>query len=478
MEIDGTTRRLKAVDGLVADVPNISPIPAIGVQEALRRLAEHLHRTFDDLEIETVPQLYFYPDKNDRIGGEDNAPDSIEWRLTYLVTDVAVEQPDDQLLAADSELNCGVSSPFGPKPHNFLFDANSGEIILSYPAYALLDVPVACTGTDVQGNQRSFDGIQLNQNTFQLTDPLRSIETCDAKFADIATSNVPATPLQNSGTAFPGSANAAVTAHVLASQVFDFFNNVLKRNGIDDKGMKLVSMVNCYSSLGNNQPSPFWRNASWWKGRMWYGSSDNLGQPLSTARFLDVMAHELAHGVTSTTANLIYKNQSGALNESFSDIFGILIKNWFPGEPNPLTGWSWTLGDEWNGAGTVLRNMEDPTKGEPLWPNGDGQPAHMNDYVNTTQDNGGVHINSGIHNRAFYNVATAANGSGNEIIRPLDVAILYYLTLTKLAPMSTFRDCRRTLLNVATTRFVGSPQNELDEKLTTIRDAYDAVGIN
>jgi bacillolysin/neutral peptidase B len=207
---------------------------------------------------------------------------------------------------------------------------------------------------------------------------------------------------------------------------------------------------------------------------MWYGTLQNGGPPVSAARYLDVMAHELAHGVTQTTANLIYRGQSGALNESFSDIFGILIKNWYPGQPNPLAGWSWDIGEGWRGGSTVLRSVKDPTLGgQAIWPQGPAQPAHMNDYYNGQGDNGGVHINSGIHNRAFHNVATAMDAEG---IHAQEVALLYYVTLTRLAPMSRFSDCRRTLLNVAAQRYQGSPALQAT-LLAAIGKAYDDVGI-
>lgn len=312
-------------------------------------------------------------------------------------------------------------------------------------------------------------GIQLGPTVFEMTDPLRSIETYDASFADIAAAQNAASKVHSSTTAFPPATAAAATAHSLASQVFDFFNTVLKRNSIDGKGMRLVSIVNCYNSTGNQNPSPNWRNAMWYQGKMWYGSTiDGAGQPVTTARFLDVMAHELAHGVTETTSNLVYNKQSGALNESFSDIFGICIKNWYPGQPNPLSGWSWTLGDGWRGSNTILRSIAKPSLGN--------QPEHMNTYVVTQQDSGGVHINSGIHNKAFYNVINSVNASGQLVFQPAEVAVLYYVTLTRLAPLSSFSDCRRTLLNVTTQRYVGQPLLQ-QEKLAAIKTAYDAVGI-
>lgn len=99
------------------------------------------------------------------------------------------------------------------------------------------------------------------------------------------------------------------------------------RDGIDDRGMELISHVNC--TMAAYETPLEWRNAQWWQKKMWYGQvKDAKGVLKSFSKYLDIIAHELTHGVTETTAGLVYCNQSGALNESFSDIFGILIRNW------------------------------------------------------------------------------------------------------------------------------------------------------
>lgn len=477
VELDASTNRLIAVDGIITDVPNISAIPLLGVPEVIARLSKIIGRSIVDLKGFRIPVLCFYPTPT----GEDLNPSGTteaSWHLIYHFRDIPIVATDAVPAGSSATLCCGMSTPFGPVPHDVLVDANSGDILKTYPSATFQDVPVVCTGIDANGNPCTFDGIQVQANKFQLTDPLRKVDTCDAAFADISTTTPPVAPVQHNSTAFPQSSSAAVTAHSLSSLVFDFFNHVLKRHGVDGKGMKLISIVNCYSSQNNLDPHPIWHNAAWWQGKMWYGSTtDASGNPWSTARFLDVMAHELAHGVTNSTASLVYENQSGALNESFSDIFGIMIKNWYPGEPNPLSGWIWTLGDNWHGDGTALRDVQNPTRGLAIWPAGNGQPDHMSKYVRTSKDNGGVHFNSGIHNRAFFNVITATDDTGSNLFSAQEVAILYYLTLTKLAPISGFSDCRRTLLNVVTTRYSGNPVAQA-ARLKAIRDAYDAVGIS
>jgi Zn-dependent metalloprotease len=100
----------------------------------------------------------------------------------------------------------------------------------------------------------------------------------------------------------------------------------------------------------------------------------------------------------------------------------------------------------------------------------------MNDFVKTLQDDGGVHVNSGIHNRAAYNLITAKDADGNPVFTPEELARLYYLTLTRLAPLAKFSDCRRALLNVATTYYRADAAAQ-QAKLAAIAAAYDAVGI-
>jgi bacillolysin len=173
--------------------------------------------------------------------------------------------------------------------------------------------------------------------------------------------------------------------------------------------------------------------------------------------------------VTAYSSRLVYQDQSGALNESFSDIFGIIIRNWDFGSPDGGTTatWNWEIGSGFGANGGPLRDMSDPSK--------TGDPAHMDNYLHTVADSGGVHTNSNIHNKAAHNILTAGDAAG-PIFTPRDVAYLYYLTLVRLSRLATFSDVRDTLINVASTLYAGN-QAELTRKLAAINEAYDAVGI-
>ncbi|WP_446809009.1 M4 family metallopeptidase [Methylomonas sp. 2BW1-5-20] len=490
VEVDEANRQLVAMDGLITDVPDISPVPAIGTSQAIEKLADYGNVSVEQLSSADLPALNFYLSAH-----EDEGRDGT-WLLVYYFRNVGLNLPDHPVENELPVASCfGLTQILGTPRYDCLVDANTGEMVLAFPSSAHLDVPVPLQGNDDTGVPRKFDGLAIFSSSnlmqpsqFELSDPLRGVETFDAAYSDIApTFTAPSTPVRNSSNNFGAAAPAAVTAHYHATTVFDFYNNVLKRNGIDDKGMKLRSVVNCYCSTGNGEASPVWRNAMWSQKVMWYGQMpDGNGGLISTSRFLDVIAHELTHGVTESSAGLNYLGESGALNESYSDIFGVLIHNWNSAIGfNPLSSWVWSIGNGWSGSGKALRSVQDPRLGgQAIWPNGSAQPDHMRDFLKFppgTAPSGrndflGVHINSGIHNKAFYNVMTAKDQGGNWVFDPLEVAILYYITLTKLAPLSNFSDCRRTLLNTAVQRFSYDVAVQ-QAKLQAISDAYDSVGI-
>jgi len=215
------------------------------------------------------------------------------------------------------------------------------------------------------------------------------------------------------GTALPGilvrDEGAAATGDVAVTEAYDylgathdFFQTVYGRNSIDGAGMPLIGSVHYERGYDN----------AFWDGeQMVFGDGD--GEVFNRFTIaIDVVGHELTHGVTERTANLIYQGQSGALNESLSDVFGILTKQFVLGHTVEQADWligADLLTPKINGRG--LRSMSHPGTAydDPLLGK-DPQPDHMREFVITQEDNGGVHINSGIPNRAFYLVARALGG--------------------------------------------------------------------
>jgi bacillolysin len=449
-------RELLGIDAVLAEVDDINPQPTLSEADAMDKIiAEAKLVDRDKLKQVEGAQKTFFHDEDEK-----------RWHLAYHFRNVP---------AAPAGFFEGLKSHGGRrslaerKPElDYLVDAHDGTVLL-YWSSSPTSVPVACRGRDEEGQPRKFYGQMAPGGRFELSDPLRRIRTFDFSGGDIDSAAEPTEVISNEKAEFSG-LEGAVSAHFNAARVHDFLKSVLMRDGVDDKGMELISYINCTSPA--DEPPPEWNNAAWWKRRMWYGQSrDGNGRLRSFARHLDIIAHELAHGVTEFTADLAYVRQSGALNESFSDILGVIINNWDWSQPETggdVTGWKWEIGAGLGNGGLPLRDISDPTR--------TGDPDHMNNYVKTPADNGGVHTNSNIHNKAAYNVLTARDAGGSAVFTPRDVAILYYLTLGRLDKIATFAQTRSTLLNVTGTYYAGDPDRQ--RKLDAIAAAYNSVGIS
>lgn len=191
-------------------------------------------------------------------------------------------------------------------------------------------------------------------------------------------------------------------AYDFTGAIRDFYKEVHGRNSIDGKGMKMMSTVN----YGQNFENAFWNGI-----RMTYGKPGPQS-PFKTFMQRNIAGHEVTHGVTEFEAGTVYRNQPGALNEHFSDVGGSLIDMY--ADKLTASQYHWLVGKGiWkdNINGVALRSMKEPGSAynDPAIGK-DTQPGHMKDYVKTSRDNGGVHINSGIPNKAFHDFATAVDG--------------------------------------------------------------------
>jgi Zn-dependent metalloprotease len=242
---------------------------------------------------------------------------------------------------------------------------------------------------------------------------------------------------------------------------YDLYWEAYDRNSIDDEGLPLDATVH----FGQDYDNAFWNGE-----RMVFGDGD--GELFNRFTIsLDVIGHELTHGVTADEAQLVYLFQPGALNESVSDVFGSLVKQRALNQTAAQADWLIGAGlFTPNVHGVALRSMkapgtayDDPVLGK------DPQPAHMNDYVQTFGDNGGVHINSGIPNHAFYLVATQVGGHAWE-----KAGRIWYETLrdSRLRPTANFK--RFAGLTLATAqRLYGTTGPEQQ----AVRDGWGQVGI-
>jgi Zn-dependent metalloprotease len=245
----------------------------------------------------------------------------------------------------------------------------------------------------------------------------------------------------------PSSEPAVNEAYDGSGATYNLYKNVYGRLSVDDKGLPLNSTVHYQKNYDN----------AFWNGQqMVYGDGDENLPPAQRLfnRFtisVDVIGHELTHGVTQFEASLVYWDQPGALNESFSDVFGSLVKQYQLRQTAAQA--DWLIGQGLltaNVKGVALRSMKapgtaynDPVLGK------DDQPAHMKNYVNTSQDSGGVHTNSGIPNHAFYVTAVEMGGFAWE-----KAGLVWYLTLRdKLTDRATFADCAKLTYQVAGVQF-------------------------
>ena len=256
-----------------------------------------------------------------------------------------------------------------------------------------------------------------------------------------------------------------VDCHFYTRIVFDYYLSVHGRDSYDDAGADMHIYAHCGSS---------WNNASWNGSYVKVGDGDGVDKDSYCA--LDVIAHEWPHAVTEHTAGLVYSYQPGALNESMSDVFAALIDgDWLHGE------------DYWlKATAPSSRNLEDPTNGGQYDPANpidsviDGhQPDHMDDIYSGASDYGGVHINSGIMNKAAYLITTGGSHRGITICEGLGrdlLGELYYHALTNyLTSSSEFDDMRDAVLDSLDDLYLTDAR--YDRWRASIINAFAAVGI-
>nr|WP_316639386.1 M4 family metallopeptidase [uncultured Roseateles sp.] len=247
-------------------------------------------------------------------------------------------------------------------------------------------------------------------------------------------------------------------AYDYSGVTYDFYLKRFARNSLDGRGMTLVSSVHLSKKLNN----------AFWNGQqMAYGDGD--GQLfIRFTKSLDVVGHELTHGVVSHECNLEYQDESGALNEHFADVFGMLIRQWKTKQTAAKS--DWLIGKDIMGPGTKAKALRDfgPGKAYENDPNlgTDPQPKNLKDKFVGSWDNGGVHLNSGIPNHAFYLFAKAVGGNAFD-----EPAAIWYETMRKLSSNSQFADM------VSTTQMVATKNHGAGSKqLKALNDAWKAVG--
>lgn len=341
--------------------------------------------------------------------------------------------------------------------------AHRHPLLCVVPPYILENI--LRNGTDPQKdcarrNLQAATRLRTQRHALHLARPARSVGEKRRTIYDARnTQELPGTPVRREGD--PASEDAAVNeAYDGSGTTYDFYSEIFGRNSIDDRGLPLDSTVHYDRDYDN----------AFWNGRqMVYGDGD--GQIFNRFTLaIDVIGHELTHGVTQYEANLAYRGQSGALSESFSDVFGAMVKQF--AKRQTVAEADWLIGEGLFTArvkGVALRSMkapgtayDDPVLGK------DPQPDNMKNLYRGQKDNGGVHINSGIPNKAFYLAASALSPEGYawEKAGP----IWYEVLRNRLKPKASFADCAKLTVQAARDMFGTAAAAAVEE-------AWGAVGV-
>ncbi|MBA3632339.1 MAG: M4 family metallopeptidase [Acidobacteria bacterium] len=347
-------------------------------------------------------------------------------------------------------------------------DAQTGEKVFEYDNLQTASGASLYSGTvnittDIVGSTYYMEDTTRKMGTFNFNNGTTSA----ARYTD--TNDVWDSTAQKAG----------VDAHYGAAVTYDYYKNVHGRNGIDgNSGPGSVTSADGTTSLVSSRVhySTNYNNAYWNGTAMTYGDGDGTTfTPLVT---LDICGHEMTHGVTERTANLTYSNESGALNESMSDVFGAMVE--LRARGGTITADTWKIGEQAytpSTAGDALRYMDNPHAKSGGGYTADDDPDHYSERYTGTSDNGGVHINSGIGNKSFYLAAVGGTHhlSGVTVtgIGTTDAAKIWYRGLTVYMTSGTnFSGARTAMLNAATDLFGAS-----STQYKTIATTWCAVGV-
>lgn len=371
-------------------------------------------------------------------------------------------QPEGELLVFDTEnKNTRLAYKFDiyatkPLYRAFVYvDAENGAILAEEERIHHVDV--AASGTSLYNGTVNFTADRTG-SVYRLRQDANGngIETYSLNGS---TNYNSASDVSSSSANFTGAAvQTGVQAHWGAEQTHSYYLQNHGRNSFDGNG----STIRSYVSYSTNYANAFWDGQ-----RMTYGDGD--GRNFGPLVALDIVGHEISHGVTTFTANLVYRNESGALNESFSDIFGEAIERFATGSNNWQMGSD--IGQNRDGA---LRNMKNPKEF------GDPDTYRGQNWFTGSGDNGGVHINSGVQNKWFYILSEGESGT-NDVGSSYNVAgigmdkaadIAYRNLSVYLSRNSTYADARTGAIQAAIDLY-GAGSNEVIQ--TT--NAWYAVGV-
>ena len=424
---------------------DINPIPQVSKQSAVERVSSHLNGRGFHRELSAMEKKLVQFEK----------PEAT----------LCIYQ-DKKLVKSNVLAYHVVICPAIFERWEYFVDATTGAILHHFESTCTVDGPRTATGDDLNGISRTVNTYQKGTGYYMLDisremyvagtsvlpdEPVGGILTIDMNntFGDdqvvkhaTSTNNTWATATQVK----------ALSAHFNAGVAYEYFLTNFDRNSIDGEGGTIISIVNVPDpDDGSGLDNAYWNGKA-----MFYGNGATSFKPLAGA--IDVAGHEMTHGVVQSTANLEYEGESGAINESMADIFGSMMDpaDWLIGEDVVKPGVF---------PGGALRSLQDPHNGGTNLSSPGYQPKHKNEAYKGTEDNGGVHINSGIPNHAFYKYAEAI---GRE-----KAADVFYKALDDyLTKSSQFIDLRLAVIKAAGDLF-GTSSNEASQAGL----AFDFVGI-
>ena len=239
-------------------------------------------------------------------------------------------------------------------------------------------------------------------------------------------------------------------AYDYSGYTYDFFKELFNRDSLDDSGLTLISSVH----LDINYNNAFWNGS-----QMAYGDGDNIIFYRFT-KGLDVIGHELTHGIISFTSRLVYRDEAGAINEHLADVFGSLVKQWVLKQD--ACSADWLIGNDIivpAPTRRAIRDMKNPGTAyinDPDLNGSDPQPDHISKKYTGMGDNGGVHINSGIPNKAFCEAAIRIGGNAWE-----KAGRIWYEAMLQLTPNSNFEKLVKLTKDISLNLYgFGSPEYE------------------
>ena len=436
---------LDCINGAFFSIPDISVTPSLSESIALTKVLASVgakkYKWEDEAELKALreafedPSLNFDPKATLVIYPKNGEySDKADFRLAYKFN----------IFAAEPETRA-----------NIYIDAKSGEIIGREELIHTADTPGKAV-TKYSGTQDIVTD-QVSTTSYRLRETGRGkgIQTMNAKTSSSVAGAVDFTDTDNNWNNVNAQWDEAATdAHWATEMTYDYFMKVHNRNSVDGQGFKLINYVHVQKN---------WFNASWNGQYMQYGDGPaSVGKPLTA---IDIGGHEMAHGVTSNSANLVYQNESGALNESFSDIFGNMVE--YYAKPTTAT---WEMGE----AIGAIRDMKNPGAYK------DPDTYKGTNWATGTADQGGVHTNSGVQNKWFYILSVGEKGT-NDINNAYDVTgitrekaakIAFRNLTTYLTSSSNYAAARTNALKAAKDIF-----GDCSAEYIATGDAWHAVGV-